>query len=120
MFFYRLFPEVKKYALKILLLLIQKSRTKQCVDRKVWAVSNTLGIGVWGSVLTPEKFGFSFSFKRKNSILNHLYLYCKYKHIFFLKTGNLVLNWVSLSFSDNCPMPERLSSQSNPPNVLVN
>ena len=116
MFFYRLFQELKKYALKIVLLLIQKSRTKQGVGRKVWADSSTLGVGVWGSVLPPGKFGFSFLFKRKNSILNHLYLYCKYKHIFFF----LILNWVSLSFSDNCPMPERLSSQSNPPNFLVN
>ena len=34
----------------------------------------------------------------------------KYKHILFLKTGNLILNWVPLSFFYKHPMPERLSS----------
>ena len=43
----------------------------------------------------------------------------KYKHIFFLKTGNLILNWVLLLFSYNHPMPEKLSSQSFLPNSLV-
>ena len=43
----------------------------------------------------------------------------KYKHIFFLKTGNFILNWVALTFFYNNPMPERLSSQSILPNSLV-
>ena len=36
------------------------------------------------------------------------------------KTGNLILNWLTLSFSYNHPMSERLSSQSVLPNCLVN
>ena len=39
---------------------------------------------------------------------------------FFLKTGNLILNWIPLSFSYNHTMPERLYSQSILPNYLVN
>ena len=47
-----------------------------------------------------------------------IYLY-EYKYIFFLKTGNLILNWFPLSFSYNHTMPERLYSQSTLPNYLV-
>ena len=36
-----------------------------------------------------------------------------------MKTGHLILNWVSLSFSYNHKMPQGLSSQSILPNSLV-
>ena len=65
---------------------------------------------------------FLLSFKFANSIPStetDTKLFYKYKHIFFLKTGKLILNWVPLYFSNN-HMPERLSSQSTLPNSLVN
>ena len=43
-----------------------------------------------------------------------------HKHVFVLKTGNLIFNWVTLSFSYNLPMSQRLSPESNLPNCLVN
>ena len=54
------------------------------------------------------KLGSSVSSFQTDTKLLH-----KYEHLFFLKTGNLVTNWVSLSLIYKHTVPERLSSQPN-------
>ena len=68
---------------------------------------------------TPGKFGYSYSHLSLETVFpafmltQNCYVHT-YKNIFFLRIGNLILNWVPLSFSYNHPMPERLSCLSFP------
>ena len=81
-----------------------------------------INLGVKGSVPPQETWLFLLSFKLGNSIPStqtETKLLYKYKHIFFLKTGSLILNWVPLFLLQSI-IPERLSSQSILPNYLVN
>ena len=85
-----------------------------CHPRKIWLfwLSFTLGKNIF-STQTDTKF----LYKYKNNLF-----YCNLRTInviFFLKTGNLILNWVLLSFSYNDIMPETLLSHSILPNSLV-
>ena len=77
----------------------------------------------WGSVQSQGKFGYSYSHLSLEILFPTLKLIQNcYMHlnIFFLKTSNLILNWVPLPFSHNHPMPEILSSQYILLNCLVN
>ena len=81
-----------------------------------------INLGVKGSVPPQETWLFLLSFKLGNSIPStqtETKLLYKYKHVFFLKTGSLILNWVPLFLLQSI-IPERLSSQSTLPNYLVN
>ena len=81
-----------------------------------------INLGVTGSMPPQETWLFLLSFKLGNSIPStqtETKLLYKYKHIFFLKTGSLILNWVPLFLLQSI-IPERLSSQSTLPNYLVN
>ena len=85
-----------------------------CHPRKIWLfwLSFTLGKNIF-STQTDTKFLYNY----KNNLF-----YCNLRTInviFFLKTGNLILNWVLLSFSYNDIMPETLLSHSILPNSLV-
>ena len=120
-------PEVKKYALindyeNII------AYSEESEQSEVWA--NKCGffkihLGGLKVSASSGKFGYFYSHLILDTVFPAFRMtqYCyvsEYKHILFLKTGNLILNWVPLSFFYKHPLPKRLSSQSILPNSLVN
>ena len=105
-------------------------RAKQVIDEQVWFIPNIFGKS--GSRCHSRKvLLFLLSFKLGNSIpstLSDIKVSYNCEHFFFLKTGNLILNWVpSLSYYKYI-VPEKIwqnmkskrLQQSQFPNSLVN
>ena len=116
-------PELKKSALinryENLVACSEQSEQTKCRQTSVVCSKFIWGYKCW---CHPRKtWLFLLLFKLGNSIpstqINTKFLY-KYKHIFLLKTGNLILNWVPLSCHHT--MSERLFSQSTLLKPLVN
>ena len=82
-----------------------KVRAKRGVDGQVWFVPNTYRgsedrcypLQMW-LFLRSSKFGNSIA-----STYTDMKLLYKYEHIFFYKTGDLIINWVSLFISKSIP-----------------
>ena len=75
-------------------------------------------LGGLEEVRTPQKFSIFHPHLSLEAVFPSLkltqYLY-KYEHLFFWKTGNLIMSWVNSSpfLSRKHTVPERLFSQSN-------
>ena len=107
---------------------------KICIDQLLWKY-NCLFRRVWAKQGVGEQVQFLPNTSGRSEGQCHLrkiWLFLlpflltqngyisKYKRTLLLKTGNLILNWVPLSFFYKHSMPERLSSPSILPNSLVN
>ena len=122
-------PEAKRYALinDYENIIVYSGELNKCRRRRTSAVSSKYFWEVWRSASPQENlaiFTLIFTLILETvfaalKLTQNCYI-SKYKHTLFLKTGNLILNWVPLSFFYKHPMPERLSSPSILPNSLVN
>ena len=99
--------------------LFRRVQAKWVVGEQVWFLRNTLGRSegqcqlkkIWQLLLS-----FSFGNSISSILIDTKLIYkSKYEPTLFLKTGNLILNWVPLSFFWKHPMPERPSWQSISP-----
>ena len=118
-------PEVKRYALindyENIIVYSGDSFIYNCLCRRTSAVSSKYIWQVWRSVSPQENLAIFtpiFTLILETAFpalkLTQSSYISKYKHTLFLKTGNLILNWVPLSFFYKHPMPERVSSPSYP------
>ena len=104
--------------------LFRRVRAKQGVGEQIWFAANRKKLGSLRVSAFSGKFDYFYSHLSLKKVFSALKLIQNYfinvNIFFFLKTGNLILNWIPLSFSYNHPMPEKISSQFILPNFLVN